>query len=1084
MWSQTGAMLYPETETLFYERTSSDPVSRQERIRALVKLTQRQQGDRPPIVVAPARALMQKIVEARQFTTATKCLVHGDVVDVNQMLLGWLGNGYRRELVVEDRGGFACRGGIVDIFPVTSSLPVRIELFGDEIDTIREFDPATQRSGERLESILIPPARETELRVPVILSRLAALDLSSLRPEALEQWRKDIEAIEESGISEELAFYASVCGEATLLDYLGQDALLILDDVSETRATVRDLDEQARNLRRELLEFGELPGNFPKPYCCWTEMENAFARKNRLEFAWREGFAELDGLVEPWGSVFQAVPTYGGRIKMVVDDIRKALRSNGRLVVATQQAQRLLELLNERGLPARLADSLETAPSRGSVVVVHEALHEGFQFAPGNGRPGITLLTDLEIFGWSKPRRVVQRKSVQRDAFLSDIEIGDLVVHVDHGIGRFRGLTRIADDGAEREYLAVEYAEGDRLYVPTDQLDRVNKYIGVGEHAPVIHRLGSGDWMRARERVKAAVREVARDLLEVYAAREAKPGFAFSPDSPWQRELEDSFPYVETADQMLAIAETKADMERPKPMDRLICGDVGYGKTEVALRAAFKAVTDGKQVAILVPTTVLAQQHYKTFQERLQTFPINVEMLSRFRTEKEQKAVLEGLRAGTVDICIGTHRLIQKDVQFRDLGLVIIDEEQRFGVVHKERLKQLRKEVDVLTLTATPIPRTLHMAISGVRDMSTMETPPEERLPIKTFVTEYDGRLVRDAILRELDRGGQVYFVHNRVQSIDYMAKRLEELVPEAIIAVGHGQMPEDHLEKVMVNFAAGKFDVLVCTTIIESGLDIPNVNTIIVNHADRFGLAQLYQLRGRVGRGANRAYAYFLFARDKRLTPTAEKRLRTIFEATELGAGFRIAMKDLEIRGAGNLLGTEQHGHVAAVGFDLYCRMLADAVRASQGKVEERLPEVTLILPLNAYLPADYVPDEPLRINLYQRLASATTLDQVGNLVLEMRDRFGSPPKPVLDLAYLVQLKIMAAHAGIRRIESSGEELVIALAEGKRLERERLSREFGQVLKVGNTQARLQMSGPRESWLEVLGKVVERLGELDHLQD
>ena len=550
----------------------------------------------------------------------------------------------------------------------------------------------------------------------------------------------------------------------------------------------------------------------------------------------------------------------------------------------------------------------------------------------------LQVYTDTEIFGWSRRRNTQRRKPITPASFLSEVNPGDYVVHQEHGIGRFDGLVRLHLTGVEREYLLIQYAGTDKLYIPTDQLDRVTRYIGMGDAVPALSKLGTTEWTRAKSKVKENVQDIARDLLRLYSQREAAPGHAFPPDSeqPWLQELEDAFPFEETPDQERAIEEVKADMERPRPMDRLVCGDVGYGKTEVALRAAFKAVLDQRQVAVLVPTTVLALQHYNTFKERLKAYPVRVELLSRFRSEKEQKQVLEDLAIGKVDIVIGTHRLLQKDVVFLDLGLLIVDEEQRFGVIHKERLKQMRSEIDVLTMTATPIPRTLHMSLVNLRDMSVIETPPQERLPIRTTIREYDESLIREAILREIDRGGQIFFVHNRVQGIQMMAQKLQKLIPEARIVVGHGQMAEDQLERVMMDFSSGEYDVLLSTTIIENGLDIPNANTIIVNNAAHFGLAQLYQLRGRVGRATHQAYAYFLYNKDAKLTPIQEKRLRAIFEATELGAGFRIAMKDLEIRGAGNLLGAEQSGFMNSVGFDLYCKLLAEAVQELQGKQAE----------------------------------------------------------------------------------------------------------------------------------------------------
>ncbi|MCK4263232.1 MAG: transcription-repair coupling factor, partial [Dehalococcoidia bacterium] len=585
---------------------------------------------------------------------------------------------------------------------------------------------------------------------------------------------------------------------------------------------------------------------------------------------------------------------------------------------------------------------------------------------------------------------------------------GDYVAHVDHGIGKFTGLTRLSTNGVEQEYLVLQYAAGDRLYVPADQIGRVSRYIGASDRAPTLNRLGTQEWQRTRRKVEESVARIAQELLRLHAARELAPGFAFSANTLWQQELEASFPYVETPDQVEAMTAVRDDMEKPRPMDRLICGDVGYGKTEVALRAAFKAVMDNKQVAILVPTTVLAQQHFGTFGERLQAFPLKLGMLSRFCSEEEELETLEGLANGSVDICIGTHRLLQKDICFKDLGLVIIDEEQHFGVVQKERLKQMRHEVNVLTLSATPIPRTLHMSLTGMRDMSIMETPPEERLSIKTYVGTYDDSLVRRAVLRELERNCQVFFVHNRVQSIATVASSLQALIPEARIAIAHGQMPEDRLEKVMADFISGDYDVLVTTTIIQLGLDMPNVNTLIVDQADRFGLSQLYQLRGRVGRGAHQAYAYFLFDKGKQLSPQANRRLRTIFEATELGAGLGVAMKDLEIRGAGSLLGVEQSGHIAAVGFDLYCRMLAEAVeelKALQaGKTRKKEAELTpsIALPVTAYLPEEYVPRLNSRLSLYRRLAGIRYVEETADMAQELRDRFGALPQPVDNLLQL----------------------------------------------------------------------------------
>jgi transcription-repair coupling factor (superfamily II helicase) len=667
-------------------------------------------------------------------------------------------------------------------------------------------------------------------------------------------------------------------------------------------------------------------------------------------------------------------------------------------------------------------------------------------------------------------------------------------VHIEHGIGRYVGLARLDFEGVQREYLEVQYANNDKLYVPIHQADRLARYVGLDDSLPELNRLGGADWNTVKRKAKKAVEDIAKELLEIYARREVTSGYAFSPDTDWQAEVEDAFPYIETEDQLRAIEEVKIDMEKAKPMDRLICGDVGYGKTEVALRAAFKAVMDHVQVAILAPTTVLAHQHYQTFRQRLAAYPIQVEMLSRFRTQQQQKETLQNLANGTTDIIIGTHRLLQKDVVFKNLGLLIIDEEQRFGVKHKEKLKTLRTNVDVLTLTATPIPRTLHMALSGVRDLSTIDTPPEERLPIQTTITEYDEGLIRSAILRELDRGGQVFFVYNRVQGIEQMANRIRNIVPEARVKVGHGQMSERQLERVMIEFMAGEFDVLVSTTIIENGLDMPNVNTIIIDRADRMGLAQLYQLRGRVGRGAVRAYAYLLIPKNFKLNVDALKRLDAIAEATELGAGFRIAMRDLEIRGAGELLGARQHGQIAAVGFDLYTRLLAQAIREIKGEAAHRVigeeaaaylnplsEGIQLNLPIPAYVPENYLPEEKLRLRLYRRLAGVTTLAGIDEMAKELEDRFGEMPGPVANLLYQLRLKVLAMEAGVKSINTEVGQIVIRADSLQDIDRDGLQRRLGPIARVTPRQLSLPLHPNKEVWQAELEKTLRLIGRMLH---
>ncbi len=914
-----------------------------------------------------------------------------------------------------------------------------------------------------------------------------------------------------------------------LMDYLPTEGpalsevegLLLVDDWVEVEATVEELETQAMKLGEDLAEAGDLPCGLIVPYFTWQELEPVLTSRKPLVLGYDWSALDTDlvdaqeqsfGLslrtkphLEAQASVKRATPhrlrlsqhfipgpRYGGQLKRVLEDCRSMTDEGQRVVVVSRQARRLSELLTEREIHATpVADVPDPPPSR-SLTLVQGTLAEGWRLQPVgriDNSSYCNLLTDAEIFGWARPlpRRAPKPRAITPEAFFSDVAPGDYVVHIEHGIGLFQGLTKLTVDGIEREYSQVDYAAGDKLYVPIHQVDRLSRYVGVGDRPPFVNRLGTTDWAGVKARAKRAVEDIARDLLELYSAREVIPGYAFSPDTPWQAELEAAFPYIETKDQLAAVEAVKDDMEQVKPMDRLICGDVGYGKTEVALRAAFKAVMDGKQVALLVPTTVLAQQHHQTFLERLKPFPIEVEMLSRFRSRKEQQEVLERLRKGQVDIVIGTHRLLQKDVVFKDLGLLIIDEEQRFGVTHKEKLKQMRKEVDVLTLTATPIPRTLHMSLMGVRDMSTIETPPEERLPIVTHLGEYDESLIRKAILRELARGGQVYFVHNRVQGINQMAQRLTKIVPEATLSIGHGQMPERELERVMLDFAAGRVDVLVCTSIIQNGLDIPNANTIIVNRADRFGLAQLYQLRGRVGRSAVRAYAYFLHGRHHRLSETARKRLQTILEANELGAGFRIAMRDLEIRGAGELLGARQHGHIAAVGFDLYCRLLAQAVRELKGEEPSQLlgeevvylqplhSGVQINLPLAVSLPEDYVPDERLRLHLYRRLAGLNTLAEVNNMAQELEDRFGELPQATVNLLYQLRLKILALVAGVQAI-STEEGQVVIKAEGLgRTEEKWLQRRLGNKARVGRRQVWLPLDA-RDRWRELLPDILQTM--------
>ncbi|NPV57890.1 MAG: transcription-repair coupling factor, partial [Anaerolineae bacterium] len=892
------------------------------------------------------------------------------------------------------------RGGLLDIWPPAEPYPVRLDFFGDELDTLRQFDPATQRTVAKLESIFITPARE------LLLSKAAHLDLPA---------------------DDLIEYYLPLVhpAPASILDYLPQQALVVLDDWGNLTSSAQEIEEQAVAMRSEAVAEGVLPVDFPTPYQSWSELEDQLSRLRVLELG-RATAPEQT----PWQQMFSPGPRFAGRLKQMVSYLGEHCSAADQCRVVSRQSPRLQQLWRE---------SVDGQSEVCQPEFIEGMLSEGTILTLPDGRH-IYLLTDSEVFGWErpKPRRRPRPVAESPETFYADLQPGDWVVHIDYGIGRYGGLVRRILDGIEREFLCVEYEGGDQVFVPVHQADRLSRYIGADNEPPSPTHLGTAEWSQTRERVRQAVQEVARELLEMYARRQVARGHAFAADTPWQKELEASFPYIETEDQLAAITEVKRDMEAIRPMDRLLCGDVGYGKTEVALRAAFKAVNDGKQVALLVPTTVLAQQHYETFRQRLAVYPVEVEMLSRFRTAREQQEILKRLQDGSVDIIIGTHRLIQTDVAFKDLGLVVIDEEQRFGVTHKEYLKKLRTEVDVLTLTATPIPRTLYMALTGVRDISTINTPPEERLPIVTHIGPYAPRLVRQAILREVERGGQVFFVHNRVQTIRGMERHLNQLVPDARIGVAHGQMPETDLSSVMLEFTRGQIDVLLCTSIIESGLDIPNANTLIIDRADTFGLAQLYQLRGRVGRGGVRAYAYFFRHRKRSPTPEGLERMEVIAENSRLGAGYSIAMRDLEMRGAGELLGTRQHGYIASVGFQLYTRLLAQAVRASRSGVglprgeafqafarDVGLP-VNVDLPLSIGIPLDYITEQQLRLRIYRRLAEIREEVQIDQMQVEFADRFGALPEAVTNLLYQMRVKLRAEQAGLAAVVVEGEQIVL----------------------------------------------------------
>jgi transcription-repair coupling factor (superfamily II helicase) len=1012
------------------------------------------------IVVASPRALMHPTLPAHRFELGTRTIKLDQTISLEAMLAHWVSVGYEHEPVVERVGAFSRRGGIIDVWSPAHALPIRIELFGNVADSIRLFDPETQRSGQALAQAFITP-----------LEVLGGLNFSSL------------------------------------IDYLSSDALLIIDDEEELREAWLSLEEKARRERETLESSGaEMPTT--KPYIEWGEIEKSFhpeqnatrLKDGSIIFLGQSLESQLSA--HPISNCFKQPPHFAGQLTPLMEYLKTKEQSEKNTdqscVVVSRQAARLAEVWSEKNELLAAQKDLSELP-HGAIHFVVGALSSGFIFedaqSPNLSNSSLQLLTDNEIFGYVKPESFVRgraRKAAPEKAF-ADWQIADAVVHEDYGVGLYRGLVKLTvntgtylqPQEGEREYLLLEFADADRLYVPLHQLDRVQRYVGSEEDKPQLDKLHSGEWEKAKSKARGAAAEIARDMLKLYAERELAKGFAFNKDSAWQTELESSFPYVETDDQLRAIEDVKRDMERQTPMDRLVVGDVGFGKTEVALRAAFKAAQDGKQVAVLVPTTVLAQQHWNTFSKRLEAYPINVEMLSRFRTAAEKREIIEKLGKGEVDVVIGTHALVGKEIKFKDLGLVIIDEEHRFGVVAKEKLKQLRTEVDVLTLSATPIPRTLYLGLSGVRAISKIETPPAERLPIISFVGAWDDAIVQQAIRRELDRDGQVFFVHNRIQSIGLAEQKLRRLVPEASLSIAHGQMDERQLARIMSNFADGKIDILLCTNIIESGLDIQNANTILIDNADHFGLAELYQLRGRVGRSTIQAYAYFLYDRKARMTAEARERLETLRETAGIGAGYSISMRDLEMRGSGDLLGAKQSGHISAVGYDLYTRLLAREVgvlRALRDGTAMPPPEVrpiTIDLPLTVGLPESYINDDSLRVQLYRRAASLDNEEKIRIFEEELTDRFGKLPQPALNLTYQIRLKLAASEFDAQSITTEGNRFTIRADSLERLSPTRLQLLLGQDALIGRRQVSFLRHGAPEQWKQKLMDVTKKLAQL-----
>ncbi|HEX3931475.1 MAG TPA: transcription-repair coupling factor [Nocardioides sp.] len=1040
--------LFPSWETLPHERLSprSDTVGRRlavlRRLRhpgAAAGLRDSGASGAGPetgslrVVVAPVRSILQPQVRGLGDLEPVE-LEPGSTAELDEVTRRLADAAYTRVDLVERRGEFAVRGGLVDVFPPTEQHPVRVEFWGDEVEEIRSFAVADQRTIEKVDRLWAPPCRELLLTDDV---RRRAAELGRAHPQLVEMTDKIAAGIAVEGM-ESLA--PVLVDELELLvDTMPDDTLVVVVDPERVRSRAHDLVATSEEFLGASWAAAAGGGVAPIDLgaASYRELDDVLAHARELGIPWWtvSPFGLDEELLDGAGRTVGAVPVegYRGDVERAVSDVRGWLAEGRRVVVvhpAHGPAQRMVEVLAEHDVAARLVEPDDLTLDPAVVTVTCGALAHGFVAAG----VGLVVLTGDDLSGQRGATRDQSRMPTRRKRQIDPLELtkGDYVVHEQHGVGRFVQMRQREVQGATREYLVLEYGASrrtpgggggpaDMLFVPADSLDQVTRYVG-GEQ-PHLDRLGGSDWSKRKNRARRAVREIAAELIKLYAARQATQGFAFGPDTPWQRELEDAFPFHETPDQLTTVDEVKADMRQTVPMDRLVCGDVGYGKTEIAVRAAFKAVQDGKQVAVLVPTTLLVQQHYTTFAERMGSFPVTIRALSRFQTEREAREVGEGLREGSVDIVIGTHRLLNPDVKVKDLGLIIVDEEQRFGVEHKEQMKRLRTSVDVLSMSATPIPRTLEMAITGIREMSTITTPPEERHPVLTYVGGYEDRTVTAAIRRELLREGQVFFIHNRVQSIEKAAARIRELVPEARVATAHGQMGEHQLEQVMLDFWEKRFDVLVCTTIVESGLDVSNANTMIIERADALGLSQLHQLRGRVGRSSERAYAYFLYPAEKPLTETAHERLATLAQHSDLGGGMAIAMKDLEIRGAGNLLGGEQSGHIADVGFDLYVRLVGEAVQEfrADGSGADDLGEVRIELPVDAHLPHTYIPSERLRLEMYRRLAEVRADADVDAIRDELDDRYGEPPVEVASLLLVARFRARARQAGITEVTIAG---------------------------------------------------------------
>ena len=1035
------APILPSRELTLYDTAVVSRAWEQKRLRQLYDL----KLGHTPLQIMTWESLSQRTMPPEVLSTAAFTLETGKEYDITDLTARLSGCGYSRCSMVEGPGQFAVRGGILDVFSPAADRPFRAEFFGEELDTMGYFDPDTQRRTENVSSVVVLPVGETQPRLhPEGLAGLCE-DLRQLiarqrrrkniNEALIKSLEKDLEKYE-NGLQNPASdrYMALIYPEmATALDYIPQSAMWILCDQGSLKRASRTRTEAIGMQLDSLLQGGLLAGELCDYVCQWEDFCEKLTGKTALYFDTFGGSSHPEEnppkLLLPMTA--KQLPGYGGSMDTAAADLahyQKMEFSSLVLCGTRRRAELLQEMLSAKGLSGFLCIPLTTMPQPGQILLTEGTLPFGMEYPDAK----LAVLTEGQLISRGEQKKKTKKSATNRQKLNSftDLTPGDLIVHENYGIGRFVAMEQIRVDGAVKDYVKIAYQGSDTLFVPATQLDMVSKYIGGGEEATVrLNKIGTDAWQKTKTKARKAAKDMAGELIQLYAARKRQEGFAFAADSPWQLEFEDNFPYPETDDQIRCIAEIKSDMESPIPMDRLLCGDVGFGKTEVALRAVMKAIMDGKQVAILVPTTVLAQQHYQTAISRFRGFPVNIDMLSRFRTPTQQKRTLQSLRSGGVDLIIGTHKLLQKSVQFKDLGLLIVDEEQRFGVSHKERLKEISKGVDVLTLSATPIPRTLNMALSGIRDMSTIEEPPADRYPVQTFVMEHNNAILDDAIRREVERGGQVYYLHNRVDTIDQCAGALKRRIPGLSVAVAHGQMGEEQLGDVMHAMADGEIQVLVCTTIIETGLDIPNANTLIIENADRFGLSQLHQLRGRVGRSTRHAYAYFTYRPDKNLTEVAEKRLSAIRDFAEFGSGFKIAMRDLEIRGAGNLLGAEQSGHMMSVGYDMYLKLLDEAVLEERGE-KPKAPDCTADLNVTANVDQSYVSRGEERMDLYRRMAAIRSQEDADDLLDEIIDRYGDPPKGVLNLIDIALLRAQAQTAGIQDIRQKASDVLFTLTE------------------------------------------------------